>query len=304
MRWEKRGLIYNTNGQYPWAKTAAMIPTPEVLEDRIRFYITVCDMHGIGRITFFETDLNDFSKILYNRETPLFEIGRPGTFDENGCLVTSVVNVNGVKYLYYVGFEIGTRIRYRLLTGMALSEDQGKTFQKVSQTPVLERSEHELYFRGGPFVFYEKGLFRMWYVAGSSWITIDGKEMPVYTIRYIESTDGIHWPTEGKECIAIESDREHGFGRPYVVKDGDIYRMFYSIRLKHLGYRMGYAESKDGINWVRKDVEMNLDVSPNGWDSEIVCYPAVVKVKDKICLFYNGNGFGKTGFGWAELQSW
>jgi len=167
---------------------------------------------------------------------------------------------------------------------------------------VLERSDAELYFRCGPFVLFENNVFRMWYVAGSSWMDIGGKSMPVYTIKYMESGDGINWPEEGRTCIDIEKDDEHGFGRPYVIKEGGLYRMFYSIRVKHKGYRLGYAESKDGISWMRKDREAGIDVSESGWDSEMVCYSALVNAGGKTYMFYNGNGFGKTGFGYAELK--
>ena len=78
--------------------------------------------------------------------------------------------------------------------------------------------------------------------------------------------------------------------------------MFYSIRIKHKGYRLGYAESIDGIKWIRKDNEMNLDVSKDDFDNEMICYSSVIEINGKLVMFYNGNGFGKTGFGYALLE--
>ena len=303
MKWLKRCLIYNSKKENNWAYSHAMIPTPELINKNIiRIYITVCDKKGIGRITFIDVDSQNPSKIVNKAKRPILDIGAPGTFDENGILVCSIVNLpNLKKYLYYVGFELGYKIRYRLLTGLAVSSDNVEIFKRFKNIPILERSDSELYFRGGPFVMYENKLFKMWYVAGSEWVEIDGKDMPVYIIKYLESEDGINWEKEGKICIDIENENEHGFGRPYVIKGNDIYKMFYSIRVKHKGYRLGYAESNDGINWVRKDSEIGIDVSENGWDSEMICYSSVIKVKDKTYMFYNGNQFGKTGFGYAEL---
>lgn len=77
--------------------------------------------------------------------------------------------------------------------------------------------------------------------------------------------------------------------------------MFYSVRYVDKLYRLGYAESKDGVNWIRKDNEIGIDVSADGWDSEMICYPAVVKTNNKTFLFYNGNNNGASGFGYAEL---
>ena len=68
-------------------------------------------------------------------------------------------------------------------------------------------------------------------------------------------------------------------------------------------YRIGYAESPDGVHWSRMDEKMHsLDVSEGGWDSEMICYPYVFDHKGKRYMLYNGNGYGKTGFGLAVLE--
>jgi predicted GH43/DUF377 family glycosyl hydrolase len=306
MKWKKMGLIYAADGAYVWAKTHAMIPTPELVSDEtIRIYLTFCDANGVGRVGYVDVDADMPSKVLGISKKPVLDVGVPGTFDENGVLQCSVVTLpDGKKYLYYAGFELGTKIRYRLLSGLAVSDDLGNSFHRRQRTPILERSDDELYFRGGPYVMLEDGLFKMWYVAGSNWIVIDGKSMPVYTINYLISPDGINWAGSGKVCIDIQNDNEHGFGRPYVIRDGGLYKMFYSIRIRYKGYRLGYAESSEGINWTRKDREIGIDVSEEGWDSETICYSAVIKVRDKVYMFYNGNDFGRTGFGFALLESW
>ena len=205
--------------------------------------------------------------------------------------------------MYYVGFELCHHVRYRLFTGLAVSKDGGRTFKRHSRVPVLDRTDSELFFRCGPFVMIDEGVFKLWYVAGSEWTNIGGKEMPVYDLRYQESKDGIHWSGTGKLSMAITGEDEHGFGRPWVVKRGpNDYQLFYSIRRRSFAaYRLGYAESTDGIHWVRKDDEMGLDVSPGEFDSEAIMYSAVISVGEKTYCFYNGNNFGEQGFGVAEL---
>lgn len=306
MKWIKQGLIYNANGEFNWAQSHAMIPTPIVLnENTIRVYVTFCDKNGIGRVGFVDVDSFNPKIIKGISPNPVLDIGLPGTFDENGALVCSVLTLNKKKYLYYVGFELGTKIRYRLLTGLGINAENDNNsyyFRKVKQTPILERSSDELFFRCGPFCLFEDNIFKLWYVAGSSWLKINNKDMPVYTINYLESNNGINWGNKGHVCINIQNDNEHGFGRPYVVKDEGFYKMFYSIRIKELGYRLGYAESVDGKNWERKDNEIGIDVSTEGWDSKMVCYSAVIQVNGRTYMFYNGNDFGGTGFGFAELM--
>ena len=307
MRWKKLGLVYGPDGSLSWARSHAMLPTPvRIDEDVIRVYSTFCDAQGIGRPGYVDVSAHDPLKVIGVAREPLLDLGRPGTFDENGLLACSVTNLGGGRmYMYYVGFELGTQIRYRLLTGLAISEDGGSTFSRYAPTPVLERSASEMHFRGGPYCHYESQRFRLWYVAGSSWIDLEGKSMPVYDIRYAESHDGIHWPAQGEVHIPITAPDEHGFGRPYVIaKPGGGYRMFYSVRRRSLGaYRLGYAESKDGCHWLRKDEAINLDVTPGSFDSHAIMYAAPIEVEGKLYVFYNGNNFGRDGFAVAVLEA-
>ena len=126
--------------------------------------------------------------------------------------------------------------------------------------------------------------------------------MPVHIIRYAFSKDGINWTSLEKPIIDLADDEEFGFGRPWVWKDENIYRMWYSIRRKNFPYCMGYAESANGIDWIRKDDEVGIKTSNSGWDSQMICYGAVLKVKEKTIMFYNGNNHGSTGFGLAILN--
>lgn len=307
MRWRKLGLIYCPDGQYPWAQSRAMIPTPVRLnEETVRIYATFCDAHGIGRPGFVDLSAQNPLEIQKVSSAPLLDVGRPGTFDENGILACSVVrSPTGRMFMYYVGFELGARIRYRLLTGLAISDDGGTTFRRHAATPVLERSPAELYFRGGPWAIVEKDRFRMWYVAGSNWTEINGKPMPMYDIRHAESENGIDWPAAGDVQIAITGEDEHGFGRPCVIaKPEGGYRMFYSIRRRSLAaYRLGYAESTDGRIWLRMDDRLNLDVTAGSFDSDAIMYAAPIEIGGKLYVFYNGNDFGRDGFAAAVLEN-
>jgi len=305
VRWRKLGVVYKPDASRTWAISHAMIPTPVLLNESVmRIYLSFRDRHSVGRPGYVDVVADDPLRVLRVSEKPLLDIGLPGTFDENGVLPTCVLEVSpGVKYMYYVGFELGTKIRYRMLTGLAMSRDNGETFLRVRQTPILERSDQELYFRCGPFVLCEGDLFKMWYVAGSNWTSIGDKEMPVYELKYLESVDGIEWGAVGQTCLHLHDSDEHGFGRPYVVRDDGIYKLFYSIRRRSLAaYRPGYAESVDGVSWRRLDDQLGLNVSAEGWDSEAVMYSAVITHKGKTYMFYNGNNFGETGFGVAMLE--
>ena len=307
MKWRKLGLVHQPDGTAPWARTHAMVPTPLDMPELgiIRIFITCCDDAGIGRPGFVDVLKEDPTRVVNISRAPLMDIGLPGTFDESGVLATSVVRCpDGRLFMYYVGFEIGTKIRYRLLSGLAISEDGGVSFLRQSTTPVLERSPDDLYFRGGPFVRLENGVFRMWYVGGSAWLDVAGKPMPEYRIKYLESGDGIAWGRQGQVVLDITERDEHGFGRPWVVprRDGG-FTMFYSVRRKSLGaYRMGCATSADGLSWRRHDDDMGLDVGSAGFDSHAIMYAAVIEHGGQTYCYYNGNEFGRDGFAVAVLE--
>jgi predicted GH43/DUF377 family glycosyl hydrolase len=304
MRWEKRGRIYVADRDSWWAHWYAFPPIPHLRPDGVlRIYVAFCDQTVVGRVGFVDVEPDRPDRILGVSREPVLDIGSDGAFDENGVLPLSVVPVGDLLYMYYTGFQLGQKVRYFQYAGLASSSDGGDTFQRVRRVPILERSDAELLNRTSTFVVRVEDRFRMWYAGGSAWTDVGGKQLPVYNLRYLESADGIHWPDEGRICIDFANADEHAFGRPWVIQDDSLYRMFYSVRTRSQGYRIGYAESIDGIEWVRKDDEVGIDVSPEGWDSESIAYASVFRHQGVTTLFYNGNQLGRTGFGYATLAA-
>jgi hypothetical protein len=262
----------------------------------------------VGRMSWLDVDPDDPGRILELGREPLLEPGQPGTFDENGLLPTCLVQVGDELRCYYVGYQLGAQVRYYQFAGLAISRDGGQTFERWRRTPLLERSEAELVNRTSTFVMPHGDGFRMWYVGGSEWAWVDGpegrKHMPCYSLRVIDSRDGLSWPDRGRVVLELDED-VYAFGRPWVVPrpDGG-WRMFYSYRTRSRGYRIGMADSSDLESWIRRDDEVGIDVSPSGWDSESIEYGALFRHGERVYLFYNGNRCGATGFGWAELQAW
>jgi len=199
-------------------------------------------------------------------------------------------------------------VSYRLSIGLAISCDKGSTFVKYSEGPILDRSMQEPYFNTAPCILIDDMLWKMWYVSCTGWTVERGKPEPIYLVRYANSRNGINWIKNNLVCIDCRFSKE-AIGRPCVVKDNGIYKMWYCYRgsidyrtNKEQSYRIGYAESPDGIKWVRKDEEAGIDRSDTGWDSEMIEYPYVYQHKGKKYMLYNGNGFGESGFGYAILE--
>jgi predicted GH43/DUF377 family glycosyl hydrolase len=303
MNWEKLGLVYSAGGEQAWAQSHAFVPTATMLdEEHVRVYAAFLDRERVGRVGFVDLDARDPLRVLRVSDRPSLDIGVSGTFDDNGVTPVSIVEDDGKIFLYYVGWQLGTKVRYYLFTGLAVSEDGGESFQRCSQAAVLDRSDGELFVRAAVHVMRDEERWKMWYIAGDKWIEAHGKQLPSYNMRYFESADKAVWPRQGMVCLDLANEDEFGFGRPFVIKAGNAYRMWYSIRTISKGYRLGYAESADGLSWQRKDDEVGIDVSESGWDSEMICYSCIQKTKYGAYMFYNGNNYGETGFGVAVLQ--
>ncbi|MGH2939060.1 MAG: hypothetical protein ACRDPE_13180 [Solirubrobacterales bacterium] len=303
MRWAKRGRIYVPPGDVEWAQAYAFPPTPVLRPDgeTLRLYLAFCDAQTRGRIGWVDVRADSPGEIVGVAERPVLDIGAPGMFDENGVVPTRVIAVGERLFLYYVGFQIGSKIKYFQFQGLAISTDGGESFERAQRVPVLERSDAEPLNRTSAFVRAAGDRFQMWYVGGGEWTEVGGKPLPVYNLRYVESEDGIHWPGKGTVCLDFANDDEHAFGRPWVWEEGGGLTMMYSVRTRSKDYRLGLARSADeGRSWERHDDEVGIDISPEGWDSEMVGYGSVVVGPEATYLFYNGNERGRTGFGYAE----
>lgn len=302
MKWTKKGLVYAPGGDLWWAKSYATLPTADVLNEKvIRIYFASLDENKFGRIGYVDLDADNPNRILHETTEPILDVGELGTFDDSGVNPSCIINVNGKKFLYYVGYQRCERVPYMVFAGLAISED-GENFTKYSRTPILDRTPNEPFLRSATTVIQEDNLFKTWYVSAFDWIEVNSAKYPAYTIKYATSADGIGWQSDNRTCIDLKGD-EFGFGKPWVIKDNDKYLMWYSIRSKTQPYCIGFAESKNGIDWTRKDDEVGIYKSSSGWDSEMVCYPCVVDAKGKRYMFYNGNRHGSTGFGYAVLES-
>ena len=304
MKWEKKGLIYCPDGSMSWAQHSALTPTPVVVDDStIRVYAGMRDDKGVSRIGYVDVEADDPSKIKAVSPAPVLDVGIPGTFDDNGVILGDIVIHDNVMHLYYVGFQLVEKVKFLAFTGLATSTDGGTTFQRYSAAPVLDRKDNELYFRAIHSAMIENGVWKAWCGVGSDWVYINGIPYPKYDVRYYESLDGINFSEKGIVCVE-NTEHEYRIGRPRVIIRDGVYRMFYTKGTLKREYLPGYAESSDGVRWVRKDADIGIEPSGNGWDSSQLCYPAIISYEDRTYMFYNGNDYGKTGFGYAELVEW
>jgi predicted GH43/DUF377 family glycosyl hydrolase len=299
MKWKKLGRVFKTDKNHPWMLSHAANPVAEHLHtDVFRLYFSCRDAESRSYITFADVDLKPPFKVLRIAEEPLLAPGEVGTFDDSGASLSCIKQIKGTKYLYYLGWNLGVTVPWRNSIGLAIYDPATATFQRFSKAPLLDRHHVDPYSISYPFVMEDEGVYRMWYGSNLRW----GKEQKdmAHLIKYAESDDAIHWKREGIIALNFKNDGEYAMSRPCVIKEDGLYKMWYSYRGE--SYRIGYAESDDGIKWVRKDEDVGIDVSESGWDSQMVEYPFVFDHKGARYMLYNGNDYGKTGIGLAVLE--
>lgn len=307
MKWKKLGLIYNANKENESLYSHATIACAEHIQgDEFRLYFASRDKDNRGYTNSIDINIKKPHKYYNLSKKPHLSPGDLGTFDDSGAGATWLVKSGKLRYIYYVGWNLGVTVPFRNSIGLYISKD-GLPFKQYAKGPILDRTMNEPYFCASCAVLVEGNLWRMWYLNCTEWFKgVNDKITHKYHLKYAESEDGIHWKRDGVVAIDYDTEYEYAISKPCVIKDGDIYKMWFSSRAtKDIPtYRIRYAESKDGINWVRinspKDV--GIDVSSSGWDSEMICYPYVFDHDGKRYMLYNGNGYGKTGFGLAVLE--
>jgi len=300
MKWIKKGVIFKPEEESNWMVTHAAHSFADYLgNDIYRIYFATRDKENRSHTAFIDINVKNPKEILNISKKPVLAPGEIGTFDDSGVMPSWITNHNNCKYLYYIGWSLGVTVPFRNSTGLAISYDKGHNFKRYSRGPILHRTNLEPHWANAPCVMIENGKWRLWYLSCLKWGMENGKAKHYYHIKYAESKDGINWKREGIVCIDFKSKEEYAISRPCVIKEDGIYKMWYSYRGET--YRIGYAESKDGIKWERKDDEVGIDVSESGWDSEMIEYPFVFNHNCVKYMLYNGNSYGKTGLGYAIL---
>ena len=308
MKWIKNGRIFNVSGNFGWMNSHAQVPTVLAKENILRIYFATRPETGLSMTTFLDVDIHNPHKILYIHDKPILELGKPGAFDEHGIMPSYVCEHQGQVWLYYAGWSRRETIRYSNWTGLAISEDNGKTFRKMFPGPILDRTPTEIYSVTGCYILREKDKWHMWYASGVDWFKVNNNNEEYYVIKYAHSYDGITWRREDRKLLSSKKQYEPTHTPTVLYKDR-IYHMQFcyrgieDFRDGKNSYQIGYAYSNDLSNWYREDEKAGIDVSDNVWDSKMTPYPYIVETPDNVLMFYNGNGFGTSGFGYAYLEN-
>lgn len=297
-------------------KEFAQSPQTVVFEDYIRIYFSTRKKNALtGKylsfISFIDVD-KGFNKIISSSKKEVISLGELGTFDEHGIFPINLVKEENRVLAYTCGWSRRVSVSVETSIGLAISKDNGETFEKYGNGPILSSSLNEPVLVGDAFVKKYNMKYHMWYIFGKKWMaaTENEPEARVYKIGYAISDDGIEWTKgEGNQIISDVLNDDECQALPTVIKIKNRYHMYFCFREAtdfrnnpERSYKLGYAYSDDLINWTRNDENSGVKTNAGDWDSDMMCYPHIFECDSKVYLLYNGNEFGKYGFGISELE--
>ena len=313
--WRKLGRIFDPKDALgrPWLQAFAQAPATLLMNDAVRVYFSCrppADAKGqyVSYSAYIDLDRSNLFNVRDIAAEPILSLGGLGEFDEFGTYPVSVIQDGALVRAYYAGWTRCESVPFNVAIGGAVSHDGGRTFTKLGNGPILSYTPDEPFVLSGPKIRRFGGRFYLFYIAGRKWKQVDGRPEPVYKIRMAMSDDGITWRKLGRDLIDSRIEEDEAQASPDVFRVNGMYHMFFCYRYssgfrgKQKGYRIGYASSTNLLDWVRNDAKAGIDVSEEGWDSEMISYPHVFELDGNTYLAYLGNQVGRHGFGLAVLE--
>jgi hypothetical protein len=316
VKWTKLGLLFQPQEhQLPNGCSAfAQAPQALVFDDFVRIYFSTRSRdaggHYLSHVSFVDVD-RLLRRVIRTASHTVIPLGALGCFDEHGIFPMNVVRAGNSIHAFTCGWSRRASVPVETAIGRAVSYDDGRTFTRLGPGPVMAASMNEPFLVGDPFVLMRDGVWHMWYIYGTAWEESRSDPGParVYKIAHALSEDGTCWLRNGTPIIADAIGSNECQALPTVFEYKNVWHMYFCYRYatdfrtnSSRGYRLGYARSMDLTTWRRDDAEAGIDVSSQGWDSEMLCYPHVFRCDGEIYMLYNGNAFGRDGFGAAVLE--
>lgn len=316
-KWRKLGLLLEPStlaGKPEWFNEFAQAPNSILFDKFVRVYFCCrprADAAGqyVSYCTYVDLNRSNLFEILSMAPKPVLALGELGSFDEFGTYPVSTIRDGADILACYGGWTRCESVPFNVSLGMAKSTDGGNSFVKLGPGPVLSHSLDEPFVVTSPKIRKYGNTWFLAYTAGRKWMIADGRPEVVYKLRMAHSTDGINWTRLDRDIIPDRLGKDEAQACPDIFFWNGKYHMFFCYRQatdfrfsRERTYRIGYACSSDMLNWVRDDSKAGIEVSDEGWDSEMVAYPHVFELDGAIYMLYLGNQVGRYGFGLAKLE--
>jgi hypothetical protein len=303
-------LLVPVRSGHKWWTSHAQTPTVLALSPRLwRLYFAGRNSNNQSSILAVDVDPQDDMRVLAEYFEPMMSPGRPGTFDAAGLGPSCALMIGGRIHLYYSGICPRSDVSLQIAIGLAISDD-GLTFERAFAGPIRSIGPADPYFVSTPFVAPIEGGYRMWYVSGTCWTETKGILEPEYVLRSCVSPDGIMWETGSSLTLQDYPGGVINQTRAWVTQEAGGMRLWYSRRGRDFriggneAYRL-FSCSIDSQGEATGEVEPVVFSNPPAageFDSWMQAYGCVVRRASDEVMFYNGDGFGVAGIGWATRE--
>ncbi len=299
IKWKKLGQLYSPKFLHPNLATHAANPLPILLDgDVYRIFFSGRDNRNRSSVGFVDVNILQ-RKVVYIHDSPVFEYGADESFYSHGVSIGNLYEAEGRKYILFMGWHVPSQGHwYGSIGRLILNQDF--SLELDSAEPLMPRDEVDPISLSYPWVIADSHGYHMWYGSTVTWDAGNGEMLHV--INYANSTDGRHWRRAGVS-VPYQIGVAQAFSRPSVIREAEGLRMWFSYRSgSGTPYRIGCATGETEKKWELSIENSGIDVSPSGWDSEMIEYPFVFEHKGERYMLYNGNGYGETGFGIALME--
>jgi hypothetical protein len=299
--WRKLGLLFAGHaGEHPALVSHAALPTPYPLGgDLVRIFYSGRDSANRSSVGCMVVRLAEPPRIEERRTEPVLLPGGLGAFDDAGIGVGCIVPGDLEDRLYYMGWNIGGAVPWRNAIGVAVGSAREERFERPFQGPILDRGPFDPYSLSYPWVLrLGPQDWRMWYGTHLQWGASQADMS--HAIRSATSTNGLDWRPASEICVPPRGV-EIATVRPTVIRHADgAFEMYFAARGLETPYAIARAASADGTTWRR--IPCGIAAAPNNWEGGALTYPAVFEQAGREWMLYNGQGYGKTGFGLAVWE--
>jgi predicted GH43/DUF377 family glycosyl hydrolase len=315
-RWKKLGKVFDPRDHkgLPWLDEYAQAPATLLFDDFVRVYFSCRpkrDTNGqfVSYTAYVDLDRKDLFSVVNLAKQPILDLGKRGCFDEFGTYPASAIKMGDEVWVYYAGWTRCESVPFNVGVGMAKSTDDGVTFKRLGDGPILPYTLEEPFTISGPKIRKFNDTYYLFYVAGRKWLKIEGRSEISHKIRVAMSKDGVNWERYDHDLIPDFWDPDESQASPDVFYANGKYHMFFcgwvpkNFR-ETKNRKIGYASSDDLLHWTRDDSRAGIGISEeaDAFDNEMVAYPHVFEVDGETYMFYLGNSVGRYGFGLAELE--
>ena len=300
VEWERfphNPLLVPTSGSWDDTEisTCSVVPA----DDRLTMFYGARD-RGIGVAICDGKDLTRWSK----QGGAVLQAGATGAFDAGGVLSPAVLPLSPSDwYMYYVGYD-PTHMRGAIKThqiGLARSTDGGRSWTRPSTEPVIALGPEGACDGATCSSNTVLKVGERWY----NWYTGISQVPYLASVCLATSADGVHWEKHPQNPVLgynpyVASDA-FMVATPQVLYEEGVFKMWYNSKGFDGGkttpgdYRIGYAESLDGIHWERCPRLPVLGASGKGWDSQMAEYPEVRNLGGRYYMWYCGNRYRDIG---------